>query len=108
MSERPSAPSEAALEQRENLDQMQRELARIEKVYAEFIATRSDLTPEQKEFALNHMREHPEQEWGQSVDGHRIERTSDGDISVVAWLDEPGMGKYVMDPRIIPIPRELK
>jgi len=103
--EKPPAPS--APERSENLDQMQRELVRIESVYREHIATRTDLSAEAKEFVLNHMREHPEREWGQA-DGedvviHSIEKLEDGSLAVqIACF---GM---LVDQRIIPIPRELQ
>ena len=100
-------PARSAPERSENLDQMQRELARIDMVYREHIATRTDLSAEAKEFVLNHMREHPEREWGQ-VDGeevmvHSVEKLEDGSIAVqIACY---GM---LVDQRVIPIPAELR
>ena len=103
--ERPPVPTSP--EKRENLEQMQDELARIEEVYRLQIATRRDLSQEIKEYVLAYMREHPEQEWGQ-VDGedvnvHSVERTKDGDLTI--QIAAYGM---VADGRCIPIPSELK
>lgn len=103
--EKPAAPSTP--EKRENLDQTQLELARIDKVYREHIVTRVDLTAEAKEFVLNHMREHPEREWGQAdgeeVTIHSIEKLEDGSLAVqIACY---GM---LVDQRVIPIPAELR
>ena len=44
---------------------------RLKKVFDEFVATRNDLTPEQKSAVLATMQASPEHEWGQ-VDGEDI------------------------------------
>lgn len=107
--ERPPSKKETLSpeERRENLDQMQRELVRIEKVYAEHVSTRSDLSDKEKKFIFSYMVERPEHEWGQSVDAIRFERTSEGHVAVTVSFEDPDYGNYDMDPRVIVLPKDV-
>jgi hypothetical protein len=65
----PLSPEEEARLETERFDAIRDR--RLKKVFDEFVATRDDLTPEQKSAVLTTMQASPEHEWGQ-VDGEDI------------------------------------
>jgi|SRR5688572_30977898 len=65
----PLSPEEEARLETKRFDELRDR--RINGVYDEFIATREDLSSEQKSFVLTSMLSNPEYEWGQ-VDGEDV------------------------------------